>query len=144
MIPETSSELHLNLCDQSQLRSSLSHTCLTALNTLCVHKACVCGDRRYTGAHHLLAISLPAWPRSPAAHTCTSLSPKHLHSPNCFGKTFKLLPNIQASVSVADPAADGGICHPLSLDELFLPHMVAILIPGCLRIFRDTTSTDFT
>lgn len=41
MIPETSRELHLNLCDQSRLRSSLSLTCLTALNTPCVHKACV-------------------------------------------------------------------------------------------------------
>lgn len=59
MIPETSRELHLNLCDQSRLGSSLSHTCLTALNTPCVHKACVCGDRRYTSAHHRLTLSPP-------------------------------------------------------------------------------------
>lgn len=68
MIPETSRELHLNLCDQSRLGSSLSHTCLTALNTPCVHKACVCGDRRYTSGHHRLTLSPPEWPRSTAAH----------------------------------------------------------------------------
>ena len=50
---------------------------------------------------------------------------------------------VHASVSAADPHADGEICHPLSLDELFLLHMAAALIPGCLRIFQDTTSTDF-
>lgn len=77
MIPETSRELHLNLCDQSRLRSSLSHTCLTALNTLCVHKACMCGDSRYTSAHHKLTLSLPEWPRSAAA--CTYWIP-YLHT----------------------------------------------------------------
>lgn len=62
MIPETSRELHLNLRDQSRLRSSLSHTCLTALNTPCVHKACVCGDRRYASAHRRLTLSPPERP----------------------------------------------------------------------------------
>lgn len=92
MIPETSRELHLNLRDQSWLRSSLSHTCLTALNTPCVHKACVCGDRRYTGsAHHHLTLSLPERPRSAAARR---IPLRHLHLHNrlaptpLFYKTF--------------------------------------------------------
>lgn len=158
VIPETSRELHLNLCDQSWLGSSLSHTCLTALNTPCVHKACAYGDRRYTGgAHRHLTLSLAEWPRSAAGRSlsaarCILASPAfptltrpHLCSPNCFLKTSNFLLTTHASASAtADPRADGGICHPLSLDELFLPHMVAVLIPGCLRIFRDTTSTDFT
>lgn len=174
MIPETSRELHLNLRDQSRLRSSLSRTCLTAPNTPCVHKACVRGDRRYTSAHHHLTLSLQEWPRSAAATTATStstatvppllppptVSRRHLHrhtyfpTRNCFCKNFLIgarvsklffFPSltVHASVSAADPHADGEICHPLSLDELFLLHMAAALIPGCLRIFRDTTSTDF-
>lgn len=68
MIPETSRELHLNLSDQSRLRSSLSHTCLTALNTQCVHKACACAVTGVTPAtnHHRLTLALPEWPRSAA------------------------------------------------------------------------------
>lgn len=46
VIPKrTSRELHLNLCDQSRPGSSLSHTCVTAPNTLCVHKVRVLCDR---------------------------------------------------------------------------------------------------
>lgn len=78
MIPETSRELHLNLSDQSRLRSSRSLTCLTALNSLCVHKACMCRDSRYSGAHLPLALSLPERPRSAAAHThAGSATPSH-------------------------------------------------------------------
>lgn len=81
MIPETSRELHLNLRDQSRLRSSLSRTCLTAPNTPCVHKACVRGDRRYTSAHHHLTLSLQEWPRSATATTATSTSTTTLPPP---------------------------------------------------------------
>lgn len=38
------------------------------LLTPCVHKACVCCDRRYNSAHHHLTSSLPEWPRSTATH----------------------------------------------------------------------------
>lgn len=54
MIPETSCELHLNLCDQSQLKSSQSHTCLTAPNTVCTQSKLA---QRHT---------LHQWPPPPA------------------------------------------------------------------------------
>lgn len=69
MIPETSRELHLNLCDQSWLRSSLSRTCLTAPNTLCVHKAYARRNSRCSGAHRCLTLSPHERPRSTATHT---------------------------------------------------------------------------
>ena len=78
MIPETSRELHLNLCDQSWRGSSLSHTCLTALNTLCVHKPCVCGDRRYTNTTTSFAY-LPLNGLAPLA-----VSLRHLHHPHLY------------------------------------------------------------
>jgi len=79
MIPETSCELHLNLCDQSWLRSSLSHTCLTALNTLCVHKACVCVCvTGVTPAAPTATLSLPEWPRLCCYSLTSSAPPRHL------------------------------------------------------------------
>lgn len=165
MIPETSCELHLNLCDQSQLKSSQSHTCLTAPNTVCTQSVLV----RWQTLHHHhyqqqqqhLTLSLPVWPRSTAAHAYCVLTARHLHhragSPTPLFPTALLqknflisaysfhtcFPPIHVSVSAAEPHADGGICHPASLDEIFFPHMAAVLIPGCLWIFQDTTSTDF-
>ncbi len=121
MIPETSRELHLNLCDQSRLKSSLSRTCLTALNTLCVHKACACGDRRHTSAH--LTLSPAEWPRSTDNHShcilASSASPHWLSHNELVLKNLLMgarfsnfLPTVHASVSAADPRTDGGICHP--------------------------------
>lgn len=149
MIPETSHELHLNLSDQSRLRSSWSLTCLTALNSLCVHKACMCRDSCYSGAHLPLALSLPERPRSAAAHTHAGFAtPSH----------SKLQKNISFSsvlvftaflffIFFTNESCVRSVCRwwnlsSSSLDELFLAHMAAILIPGCLRIFRDSTLTD--
>lgn len=162
MIPETSRELHLNPCDQSRLASGLSHTCLTALNTPCVHKACVCGDRRYTSAHHHhhhLTLSPPEWPCSTAAHINSILASSA--SPHWLAHTFirqsaaeKTLWSALVFQTFYSPFMHQ--CQwqihvqmvefviPKVLMSFFLPHMVAILIPGCLRIFRDTTSTAFT
>lgn len=130
MISETSCELHLNLRDQSRLRSSLSRTCLTAPNTLCVHKAASPYlPTDWSRCPHVLASSVSQY--------YLLLSPQQTSSDKLSCQTSHLW-------LTAFSRADGGVCHPLSLDELFLPHMVVILIPGCLRIFWDTTSTDFT
>lgn len=103
------------------------------------HPVCT-QSRRYTTASPYLPTE---WSRCP--HVLASsvsqyyllLSPQQTSSDKLSCQTSYLW-------LTAFSRADGGVCHPLSLDELFLPHMVVILIPGCLRIFWDTTSTDFT
>lgn len=59
MIPETSRELHLNLANQSRPGSSLSRTCLTAPNTLCVHRAGASSDRHGSASFRHCPPSLP-------------------------------------------------------------------------------------
>lgn len=123
MIPETSRELHLNLSDQSRLRSSLSHTCLTALNTQCVHKACACAVTGVTPAtnHHRLTLALPEWPRSAAVLFLYVIGVAAERSWENFLISKLFYFTYTHECSMADPRADGGICHPVSLDELFPP-----------------------
>lgn len=97
-------------------------------------------DTRYTTASPYLPTE---WSRCPHV-LASSVSPYCLLVSPQQTSSDKLSCQTSYSWLTAFSRADGGVCHPLSLDELFLPHMVVILIPGCLRIFWDATSTDFT
>lgn len=112
MIPETSRELQLNLSDQSRLGSNRSLTCLTALNSLCVHKACMCRDSRTavptTPLPYLSLKGLARLLPTPTLH------PPHLSTANCKNKT-SFPSNFLPTSHARDPCADGGVCHPCIL-----------------------------
>lgn len=126
MTPETSCELHLNLSDQSRLRSSLNFTCLTATPP---------PSRRHHPVwwwqpkhQHLIqpANLLPA-PSAFPHHKLRKVSELGT-SPVAF--MHKVLMQMVEAVS------------PKRLDELFLTAVV--LTSGCWRIFQDITLADVT
>lgn len=121
MIPETSRELHLNLGDQSQLRSSLSHTCLTAFNTRCAHKAYGRNNRNHQQRHQhhqQLTLSFPERPRRYAIAASTLVFPHNaeLLLENFFRSApglLKSFSHVHASVSLL-----GATCRWWNLSSL--------------------------